>query len=462
MKPLNGFEEDGLEGHIATPRTAACLVAIVGRPNVGKSTLFNKLVGKRLAVVDDIPGVTRDRHYAEAAIGDRPIIYVDTGGFDPDPDDAMLKAMRVKMAKSVEDAIHEADVVVFVVDAQHEPLETDRAVVDLLRRSKKPYLTVANKADSPRKAYDATSHYRLGVQEILPISALNGVGLGELKSEIVKRLPDAKSAIDDLQRDRHPLFAVVGRPNAGKSSLVNKVLGTDQQIVDDRPGTTVDSIDTQVEIRGHAITLTDTAGIRRKRSVEGGTEGFAVMQALRAIDRSDVAILLIDATTGTADQDAKIAALALDKGLGLVIGINKADVLDAEGRKKAFERTEDVLNFLPWVPRVQLSAKTGRGVNQLFEHALKVYENRKQRVTTAQLNRFFAEVLEKHPPPSDKGRLVKINFITQVKTEPPTFVAICNRPAGVHPSYQKYVAKELRQRFHFEGVPLRVFYRAKH
>ncbi len=432
------------------------LVAIVGRPNVGKSTLFNRLTGQHLAIVEDVPGVTRDRHYADAFALGREYVLIDTGGFDPESDDPM----KAGIASQVRLALDECDVVVCVVDATVDPLQADREAVQLLRGAGKPVIFVANKADSKSKGHGAVTYYELGLDDIMPVSALHGRGIGDLEEAIAERLPDEVEG-DDPELDV-PRVAIVGRPNAGKSSLVNLLCGEDRQLVDDRPGTTVDSVDTLIERDGKSLVLIDTAGIRRKRSVKKrGVEGLSVLQAIRSIERSHVVVLMIDAELGVGEQDAKIAGLANDRGRALIIALNKVDLLDREARKKAMDRTREVLAFVPWAPMVTVSALEGRGVNALLGRIDDAVTEHRKRVTTAELNRFFEEVLERHPPPTMHHRVVRLYYITQVSVAPPTFVIMANNPKDVHFSYQRYVTNQIRKRFGFRGTPLRVRYRGK-
>jgi GTP-binding protein len=436
--------------------TGRPLVAIVGRPNVGKSTLFNRLVGQHIAIVEDIPGVTRDRHYADAFALGREFVLIDTGGFDPQSDDPM----KAGIVSQVRLALEECDVVVCVVDATVEPLPADREAVALLRDAGKPVIFVANKADSQKKALDAVSYYELGVDSILPISALHGRGIGELEEAIVRQLPKAFE-IEEQELDV-PRVAIIGRPNAGKSSLVNQLCGEDRQLVDARPGTTVDSIDTYVDRNGTKLVLIDTAGIRRKRSVKKkGIEGLSVIQAIRSIERAHVVVLMIDAQTGVGEQDAKIAGLACDRGRALIIALNKVDLLTREEQKKAIDRAREVLAFAPWAPLVTVSALEGRGVSALLGRIEDAVAEHRKRISTAELNRFFEEVLEKHPPPTMHHRAVRLYYVTQVSVAPPTFVIITNEPKGVHFSYQRYVVNQIRTRFGFKGTPIRVRYRGK-
>ncbi len=432
------------------------LVAIVGRPNVGKSTLFNRLVGQHIAIVEDVPGVTRDRHYADAFALGRDYVLIDTGGFDPESDDPM----KAGIASQVRLALEECDVVICVVDATVDPLPADREAVALLRDAGKPVIFVANKADSPKKAQSAVSYYELGIESILTVSALHGRGIGELEEEIARKLPD-EIELEEPELDV-PRVAIIGRPNAGKSSLVNRLCGEERQLVDDRPGTTVDSIDTLVERDGSRLILIDTAGIRRKRSVKKkGVEGLSVIQAIRSIERADVVVLMIDGRAGVGEQDAKIAGLAHDRGRALVIALNKVDLLTRDQLKNAMDRTREILAFVPWAPLVTVSALEGRGVSTLLSRVEDAVTEHRKRISTAELNRFFEEVLEKHPPPTMHHRAVRLYYVTQVGVAPPTFVVMTNEPKGVHFSYQRYVVNQIRKRFGFRGTPIRVRYRGK-
>ncbi len=432
------------------------LVAIVGRPNVGKSTLFNRLAGQRIAIVEDIPGVTRDRHYADAFVLGREFVLIDTGGFDPESDDPM----KAGITSQVRLALEECDLVICVVDATAEPLAADREAVALLRGAGKPVIFVANKADTEQKSHAAVSYYELGLSTIMPISALHGRGIGDLEEAIADQLPEAlvESGPDlDL-----PRVAIIGRPNAGKSSLVNQLCGEERQLVDDRPGTTVDSIDTLIERGGRQLILIDTAGIRRKRSVQKrGVEALSVLQAIRSIERSDVVVLMIDAQAGVGEQDAKIAGLANDRGRALILALNKVDLLSREEQKKVINRTREILAFVPWAPLVTVSALKGTGVNALLGRIQDAVTEHRKRVSTAELNRFFEEVLERHPPPTMHHRAIRLYYITQVTASPPTFVIMTNEPKGVHFSYQRYVVNQIRKRFGFRGTPIRVRYRGK-
>ena len=423
---------------------------------MGKSTLFNRLAGQHIAIVEDIPGVTRDRHYADAFAFGREFVLIDTGGFDPESDDPM----KAGITSQVRLALEECDVVVCVVDATVDPLPADREAVALLRDAGKPVIFVANKADSQAREHYAVSYYELGIDSIMPISALHGRGIGDLEEEIFHQLPEVLEITEPELRV--PRVAIIGRPNAGKSSLVNQLCGEERQLVDNRPGTTVDSIDTLVERDGQNLILIDTAGIRRKRSVKKrGVEGLSVLQAIRSIERCHVVVLMIDAEDGVGEQDAKIAGLADDRGRALIIALNKTDLLDRDAQKKAMDRAREVLAFVPWAPMVTVSALRGRGIQALLGRVDDAVTEHRKRIGTAELNRFFEEVLDKHPPPTMHHRSVRLYYITQASVAPPTFVVMTNSPDDVHFSYQRYVVNQIRQRFGFRGTPIRVRYRGK-
>lgn len=434
------------------------LVAIVGRPNVGKSTLFNRLAGARIAIVEDRPGVTRDRHYAPAYVGDDEVVLVDTGGFDPTSDDPMAESI----AGQVRLALAEADVIVCVLDGSSDPLPADREAVALLRRTKKPVIFVANKADGPKAAQAALGLYELGVPTLLPISALHGGGLGKLEDALLEALPKQTEGDAAPELDGVPRVAIVGRPNAGKSSLVNRLLGEERQIVDARPGTTMDSIDALFDRDGTHLILIDTAGIRRRRAIVGeSVESLGVMHALRSVERSDVVVLLIDATAGAAEQDARIAGLVEERGAALVVALNKVDALTSAEIARAERDARDVLSFVPWASFLKVSAKEGRGTRALIEAVVAARAEHIRRVPTAEMNRFFEQVLDRHPPPTASGRAVRLYYVTQASIGPPTFVAVTNEPSLVHFSYRRYVQNQIRERFGFAGTPIRVIYRRR-
>jgi GTPase len=431
------------------------IVAVVGRPNVGKSTLFNRLVGASLAIVDDMPGVTRDRHYAPAHLHGRNVTLVDTGGFDLTSDDPMQQGI----ARHVEAAIEEADAIICVLDGSAPPMQPDREAVDLLRRSDKPVIYVANKVDSSDRVAQTAELYELGIPELLPVSGLHGRGTAELAQALVARLPPLEP--DPAVETDAPRVALLGRPNAGKSSLFNRLTGEERALVDPTPGTTRDPVDARITFGDRDFVLVDTAGVRRKSRVEHGIELVSVMRSLKAVERASVVILMCDATDGIAEQDARLLGLTIDRKRAIVVGLNKVDLLDREQRKKAVQNAQDQLGFARFAPIVQLSARTGTGVEELMRAVGKAADEMSRRVPTAQLNRFFAEVLEKQPPPTNAGRAPRIYYITQVESSPPLFVAVCNNPEQIRPSYQRFVINQIRKSFGFESVPIRVTYRSK-
>ncbi|MBL8603365.1 MAG: ribosome biogenesis GTPase Der [Myxococcales bacterium] len=432
------------------------LVAIVGRPNVGKSTLFNRLVGKHLAIVEDEPGVTRDRHYADAEVRGRPYVLVDTGGFDHDPNDPVMAGVR----DQVKLAIAEADVVIFVTDGTVVLTDADHEALKLLRRAGRPVVWVANKADSQARALEATELYRAGADRVVALSALHGRGMVELETAIEAALPE--SSAEDVPLSEHVArVAVVGRPNAGKSSLINRLLGSDRLVVTDVPGTTRDAIDTLVTRGDKQYVFVDTAGIRRKRAVSAPVEMTSVMQAIRAMERCDVVVVLVDVTEGLSDQDLRLVSLAEERGRAIVVGLNKVDKVDANTERKAVAAAHDRLTFAPWIPVIKLSAKAGRGTTALLSMVDRAFDAHGKRVGTGEVNRFFEEVLTRHPPPTNLGRAVRVYYISQVGTHPPRFAAMTNFPEAVAVSYQRYVQNQLRERFGFEAVPVRVSWRAR-
>ncbi|MFO0558252.1 MAG: ribosome biogenesis GTPase Der [Polyangiales bacterium] len=451
------FRRKEVPADVRVARGSRALVAIVGRPNVGKSTLFNRMVGKHLAIVEDTPGVTRDRHYADAELRGRQFVVVDTGGFDPEGKDPVVAGIR----NQVRLAIAEADVAVFVTDATVPLTDADLVALDLLRRSERPVIYVANKADSPKRDADAFELYSAGVSDVIPVSALHGRGFEKLEDAILSKLPPPE-AEDVILADDIPRVAVVGRPNAGKSSLINRLVGQDRLIVDSRPGTTTDAIDTMVEKNGKKYVFVDTAGMRRKRSVSAPVELTSVMQAIRTIERADVVVLLFDATEEIlSDQDLRIIALAEERGRAIMIGLNKVDKLSAQAEKKVVQTARERISFAAWIPILRLSAKEGRGTSALLDQVDKVYESFSKRVGTGEVNRFFEEVIEKHPPPVQNNRSVRLYYVSQVGVRPPRFAAVSNFPESIAVSYDRYLKNQMRERFGFEGVPIRISYKAK-
>jgi len=432
------------------------IVAIVGRPNGGKSTLFNRLVGKDLAIVHDEPGVTRDRHYADAHVHGRDLVVVDTGGFDQTTTDSR----GAGIVRGVQAAISEADAIVCLFDGTAPPMSGDREAVDLLRRSTKPVLFAANKIDGSEKSLEANDLYTLGIDRLFYVSALHGRGLAELEAALVEALPPPEPQ-PPASEVALPHIAIVGRPNAGKSSLFNRLAGEERSLVDDRPGTTVDPVDTEVDILGRRAVVVDTAGIRRKARVSGVVEGVSVMRAIRAVGRADVVVLLCDASEPVAEQDARLLGLCVSRARAVVVGLSKSDLLDGDTKKKAIADARDVFHFASWVPVVLLSAHTGKGVRDLEQAILGAWEAFHRRVATGELNRFFQDVIERTPPPTHGGRAPRLYYMTQAETAPPVFVVMCNAPEAVKASYRRFVANQVRTTFGFEAVPVIIHFRPR-
>ena len=428
------------------------LVAVVGRPNVGKSTLFNRLVGDRVAIVEDEPGTTRDRIYAPVEWRGREFTLVDTGGLD-DAQGTMETAVR----EQAQAAIDEADVVVFVVDAKDGILPVEHDVADRLRRARKPVILAANKAESWRTEAQAAEFYELGLGDLFSISALQGVGTGDLLDAIVDRLPaPGGEAGPDTGEAR---IAIVGRPNVGKSSFLNKLAGEERSVVTEIPGTTRDAVDTVIVRGERQIRLVDTAGIRRRGRIDEGIEKFALLRTVRALERADVAILITDATEGLTAQDVHIAGYALEAYIGLVLAVNKWDLVQhgADPTRAAESAIAREFHFAPWLEHRFVSAKTGRGVEEALAAALAVVDERKKRIATADLHRMLVEAVAAHPPPADRnGKEVRFHHVTQAKGPAPTFVFFVDRPAAVHFSYSRYLENQIRERFGFAGTPLKI------
>lgn len=431
------------------------IVAIVGRPNVGKSTFFNRLIQRREAIVDSISGVTRDRHYGKTDWNGRDFSVIDTGGYVVGSDDIFEQ----EIDKQVNLAVEEADAIIFVVDVENGILGMDEDVADLLRKSKKPVFLAVNKVDSAKRMLDATEFYSLGFEQIFPISAINGSGTGDLLDAVVAVLPE-KEEIEDNQL---PRFAVVGRPNAGKSSFINALIGEDRYIVTNIAGTTRDAIDTKYNRFGFEFNLVDTAGIRRKAKVKEDLEFYSVMRSVRAIEHSDVCILLIDATRGFEGQDANIFWLAERNRKGIVILVNKWDLVEKQtNTAKDFEARirKEIAPFTD-VPIIFISALTKQRIYKAIEKAVEVYNNRSQRVKTSELNDYMLPIIEATPPPAIKGKYIKIKYCMQLPTELPQFVFFANLPQYVKDPYRRFIENKLRERFNFEGVPLDIYFRQK-
>jgi len=434
------------------------VVAVVGRPNVGKSTLFNRLVGQRLAIVEDIPGVTRDRLYADVNWAGQTFTLADTGGIDPGSSDPLWSQMRGQAQTAIEDA----DALLFVVDTRAGITADDRDVADLIRRAGKPVLLVANKTDTRSLEADAADFYELGMGAPLTVSGTNMLGLGDLLDATVAMLPPLEAEALDEPDERPIRVAVVGKPNAGKSSLVNRLLGERRVMVSDIPGTTRDAVDTPLTADGQDYVLVDTAGIRRKRAVEDDSlERYSVIRAIAAIKRCDVAVLMVDAVAGVTEQDAKIAGLAHEEGRALVICVNKWDVPEKEtGTLERFQRgVRSQLSFCEYAPILFISAMTGQRADRVLPAVRDAYQSARKRVPTGVLNEFLADAAMTMQPPSAGGQRLKIKYATQQAVAPPTFVFFCNKAGLVHFSYERFLENRLRQSFGFEGTPVRLFFR---
>ncbi|MBK6834595.1 MAG: ribosome biogenesis GTPase Der [Bacteroidetes bacterium] len=432
------------------------VVAIIGRPNVGKSTLFNRLVGGRVAIVDSVAGVTRDRHYGKTEWNGKEFSIIDTGGYIKGSDDTFEAEIR----RQVEIAIQEATVLVFVVDVVDGVTEYDKEVAKIIRRSKKPVLLTVNKVDNNERGAYAAEFYSLGLGDIYSISSISGSGTGELLDELVKRLPfdTALEEMADL-----PKIAILGRPNVGKSSLTNALLGTERNIVTDIAGTTRDTIHTHYKAFGHDFWLIDTAGIRRKSRVHEDLEFYSVMRALRALEDCDVVVLMIDATQGFESQDQAIFSLAEKNKKGIVIVVNKWDLVEKENNstKKYEEQIREKIAPFRDVPIVFTSATEKQRILKAVEVAIQVYHNRSNRIATSKLNDFFLPLIENHGPPAIKGKHVKIKYVTQLKIRVPTIVFFCNLPQYINEDYKRYLENKLRENFDFSGVPLTMAFRKK-
>ncbi|MBN1464993.1 ribosome biogenesis GTPase Der [candidate division KSB1 bacterium] len=431
------------------------IVAILGRPNVGKSTLFNRIIGKREAIVDDQPGVTRDRKYAAAEWAGVEFELLDTGGYVPTTDDVFEKAIR----EQIKHAINEADVIIFLTDVMGiSPL--DEEISSILQRSGVPLILGVNKVDNESREQDVYDFYRLGVGEPHPISALSSRAIGDFLDAVVALLPKREQI---EARDDHLRLAVVGRPNTGKSSFINAILGQDKLIVTEIAGTTRDAIDTQVRVSGRDIVLIDTAGLRRRSKVTEDVEYFSTVRSVNALQRCDVAVVMIDATEPLTDQDKKVLALAIDLGKGIVLAVNKWDLIEKDSmtaRRSQIEMQEQMRD-LAYIPVVFVSALTRQRIFKIIEMAIAVDEERRRTVTTAELNKFLAAAIAQHHPPAFGSKWVKINYVTQIKTKPPLFAFFTNEPKGIQKNYRYYLEKKLREQFGFLGVPIRMSFRKK-
>ena len=433
------------------------IVAIVGRPNVGKSTLFNVLAGETISIVKDTPGVTRDRIYADCSWLDMNFTLIDTGGIEPDSKDVILSQMR----EQAEMAIATADVIIFIVDVRQGMVDADSKVADILRRSRKPVVLAVNKVDSFAKfGNDVYEFYNLGIGEPIPVSAASRLGLGELLDAVCAHFDASQLEEED---DDRPRIAIVGKPNVGKSSIINKLTGENRVIVSDIAGTTRDAVDTAVMHGGQEYVFIDTAGLRRKSKIKEDLERYSIIRTVAAVERADIVVLVIDATEGVTEQDAKIAGIAHDRGKGMIIAVNKWDAIE-KNDKTIYEFTKkirDTLAYMPYAEMLFISAKTGQRLNKLYDLIDAVRENQNLRVATGVLNEIMTEAVALQQPPSDKGKRLKLYYITQVAVKPPTFVIFVNDKELMHFSYTRYIENKIREAFGFRGTSLRFIIRER-
>ena len=433
------------------------ILAIVGRRNVGKSTLFNTLAGEKISIVEDHPGVTRDRIYADVTWLNHSFSMIDTGGIEMDSKDKMLKHMR----EQADIAIDTADVILFLVDVRQGLVDADFKVADMLRKSGKPVILVVNKVDNFEKYMpDVYEFYNLGIGDPHPISAASKLGIGDMLDAVLELFDLEK--IEEEEDDR-PKIAIVGKPNAGKSSLINNLLGENRVIVSDVAGTTRDAIDTEIVYNGTEYVFIDTAGLRRKSKIKENIERYSIIRTVAAIERSDVVILMIDATEGVSEQDAKIAGIAHDRGRGLIIAVNKWDAIEKDNHtvKEYTKKVRDILSFVPYAEIIFISALTGQRTKKIFDMLETVIENHAMRIQTGVLNEILMEAVALQQPPSDKGKRLKLFYMTQVSTKPPTFVLFVNKKELMHFSYQRYIENRIRDTFGFMGTPIRIFIRER-
>lgn len=433
------------------------IVAIVGRPNVGKSTLFNMLAGERLAIVKDTPGVTRDRIYADVEWLNHSFTIVDTGGIEPKSEDVIMRSMR----EQAEIAIETADVIIFVTDVRDGVTASDMLVADLLRRSKKPIVLAVNKADSFEKFENYVyEFYNLGIGDPMPISAANRLGIGDMLEKVVAEFPEdtAEEEPEDI-----PRIAVIGKPNTGKSSLINKLLGTDRLIVSNIAGTTRDAIDTKIKRNGREYIFIDTAGLRRKSKIKDEIERFSIIRTVAAVERCDIAVLLIDAEEGVTDQDTKIAGIAHERGKGMIIVVNKWDLIakDTNTMNKMKKEIRNKLAYMPYAEMLFVSALTGQRLPKLFDTIDMVEQFSCMRVQTGVLNEILTDAVAENEPPNDKGKRLKLFYMTQVSVKPPTFVLFVNSKELAHFSYIRYIENKLREAFLFTGTPIKIILRER-
>ena len=438
-------------------RMSKPVVAIVGRPNVGKSTLFNVLAGERISIVQDTPGVTRDRIYAEVSWLVVNFTLIDTGGIEPDSGDIILSQMR----EQAQIAIDTADVIIFITDVRQGLVDADQKVADMLRRSRKPVILAVNKVDDFKKYMpDVYEFYNLGIGDPVPVSAASRLGIGDLLDEVAKHF--TQEMLEEAEDDR-PRIAIVGKPNVGKSSLINKLTGENRVIVSDIAGTTRDAIDTDIKYNGREYVFIDTAGLRRKNKIKEELERYSIIRAVTAVERADVVIIVIDATEGVTEQDAKIAGIAHERGKGIIIAVNKWDAIEKDDKTiyKHTEKIRQILSFMPYAEILFISAKTGQRTGRIFETIDVVLENNSMRVATGVLNEIMAEAVAMQQPPTDKGKRLKLYYITQAAVKPPTFVIFVNDKNLMHFSYTRYLENKIREAFGFKGTSLKFIIRER-
>ena len=438
-------------------RKSKPIVAVVGRPNVGKSTLFNALAGEEISIVKDTPGITRDRIYADITWLDTTFTLIDTGGIEPDSKDIILSQMRAQ----AEIAMETADVIIFLVDVKQGLVDADAKVADMLRRSHKPVVLVVNKVDSFQKYMaDVYEFYNLGIGDPHPISAVNRLGIGDMLEAVSSHFEQAGAEEED---DDRPRVAIVGKPNVGKSSLINKLLGENRLIVSDIAGTTRDAVDTEITYNGKEYVFIDTAGLRRKNKIKEDLERFMIVRTVSAVERADIVVLVIDAVEGVTEQDAKIAGIAHERGKGVIIAVNKWDAVEKDDKTiyKHTNRIREVLAYMPYAELVFISAKSGQRLPKLFETIDAVIENQTLRVQTGVLNEILSEAVAMQQPPSDRGKRLKIFYMTQVGVKPPTFVIFVNDKELMHFSYTRYIENKVRDAFGFRGTSLKFIIRER-
>ena len=433
------------------------VVAIVGRPNVGKSTLFNTLAGEMISIVKDTPGVTRDRIYAEVTWLNKEFTLIDTGGIEPDSRDIILSQMR----EQAQIAIDTADVIIFLTDVRQGLQDSDSKVADMLRRSGKPVVLVVNKVDSFDKFMaDVYEFYNLGIGDPMPVSAASRLGIGDMLDEVTKHFPEG---VEEEEEDDRPRIAIVGKPNVGKSSIVNKLLGKNRVIVSNIAGTTRDAIDTAIKYNGKEYVFIDTAGLRRKSKIKEELERYSIIRTVTAVERADVVLMVIDATEGVTEQDAKIAGIAHERGKGIIIVVNKWDAIEKHDKtmNEYEKQIRETLAYMPYAEIMYVSAETGQRLNKLYDMIDMVMENQTLRVATGVLNEIMAEAVALQQPPSDKGKRLKLYYITQVSVKPPTFVIFVNDKELMHFSYTRYLENKIREAFGFRGTSLKFFIRER-